>query len=43
VEDRIVKALGDDLASGSWERKYGHLRSPPEITCQLRLVIATAR
>jgi SAM-dependent methyltransferase len=43
VEDRIVEALGSDLASGRWDERYGHLRSLPEIACQLRLVIARAR
>ena len=41
VEDRIVKSLGDDLASGRWEAKHGHLRVLPSIRCQLRLVVAT--
>jgi SAM-dependent methyltransferase len=41
VEDRIVKELTDDLTSGRWDRKHGHLRDLPAIACQLRLVIAT--
>ncbi len=41
VEDRVVKVLSDDLTSGRWDRKHGHLRDLPAIACQLRLVIAT--
>jgi SAM-dependent methyltransferase len=41
VENRIVHAIADDLASGSWDARYGHLRAAPSITCQLRLVVAT--
>jgi SAM-dependent methyltransferase len=40
VEQAIVKRLSDDLASGAWDRKYGHLRTQPSMTCALRLVIA---
>ena len=40
VEDRIVKTLADDLASGKWDEKYGHLRKRPTINCQLRLIVA---
>lgn len=40
VEDRIVKSLADDLASGAWDKKYGHYRTQPSFTCALRLVIA---
>jgi SAM-dependent methyltransferase len=43
VEDRIVRTLGADLASGRWDEKYGYLRARPEIACQLRLVVATPR
>jgi SAM-dependent methyltransferase len=41
VEDRIVKAIAADLASGRWEQKYRHLRALAAIKCQLRLVVAT--
>jgi SAM-dependent methyltransferase len=41
VENRIVKALSDDLASGKWEEKYGHLRKRETINCQLRLIVAS--
>jgi SAM-dependent methyltransferase len=40
VERRIVAALTADLASGAWDRKYGHLRARPTIHCQLRLVVS---
>lgn len=37
----IVKRLADDLASGEWDRKYGHYREQPEFVCALRLIICT--
>lgn len=40
VEERIVKAIADDLRSGVWERKYGHLKQKETINCQLRLIVA---
>jgi SAM-dependent methyltransferase len=40
VENRIVKALTDDLASGKWDEKYGSLRKRETINCQLRLIVA---
>jgi SAM-dependent methyltransferase len=40
VEARIVQNLADELASGEWDRKYGHYRTQPTFTCALRLVIA---
>ncbi len=40
VEERLVKSLADELASGEWDRKYGHLRTQPEYTAALRLVVA---
>lgn len=40
VEDRVVQALADDLASGAWDRRYGALRAKPCIDCQLRLIVA---
>ena len=43
VEERIVRTLGADLASGRWEAKYGHLRARAAIACQLRLVVSTPR
>ena len=40
VEDKMVKALEDDLKSGEWDKKYGHFRSEPTFTCALRLIIS---
>lgn len=40
LEEQYVKALADDLASGEWDRKYGHFRTQPEFTGALRLIIA---
>lgn len=40
TEERMVKALADDLASGEWDRKYGHFRTQPSFTCALRLIVA---
>lgn len=39
VEQRVVATLADELASGEWDRKYGHYRQMPSLTCGLRLVI----
>jgi SAM-dependent methyltransferase len=40
AEIRMVKALADDLATGEWDRKYGHFRTQPSFTCALRLIVA---
>jgi SAM-dependent methyltransferase len=40
AEERIVAAIARDLASGEWDRRYGHLRTQPTINCQLRLIVA---
>lgn len=37
--ERFVQALTEDLASGGWDRKYGHLRSQPYFVGPLKLVI----
>lgn len=42
VEERLVKALADDLKSGEWDRKFGEFRLKPSYTCALRLIIARA-
>jgi len=39
-EDILVQRLADDLASGEWDRKYGHYRTMPAFTCALRLVVS---
>lgn len=41
VEEKLVKALSDDLKSGEWDKKYGKYRQMPSYTCALRLIIAT--
>ena len=40
VEKRAVEHLRRDLESGEWDRRYGHLRSTPELDVGLRLVRA---
>lgn len=37
--DRFVRALTEDLQSGAWDRKYGHLRSQPYFHGPLQLVV----
>lgn len=39
VEARCVQALADDLASGEWDKKYGHFRTMPEWVGTIRLMI----
>jgi SAM-dependent methyltransferase len=41
AENRIVQAIADDLATGRWDARYGHLRAASHIKCQLRLIVAT--
>ncbi|MCW2541538.1 MAG: Methyltransferase type 11 [Frankiales bacterium] len=40
VVDRAVAELRADLASGSWDRRYGSLRRQPEFAGSLRLITA---
>lgn len=40
MEEVMVKRLADELTSGEWDRKYGHLRTQESFTCAMRLVIA---
>ncbi|MBM7046699.1 MULTISPECIES: class I SAM-dependent methyltransferase [Rhizobium] len=40
VGERFVAELGRDLADGSWDRRYGGLRTQPFFEGSLRLVIA---
>jgi hypothetical protein len=40
TEARFVHRLGDDLASGTWDERYGHLRTQPSYDGALRLVTA---
>jgi SAM-dependent methyltransferase len=39
---RSVKALGDDLKSGAWDRKYGEWRTKPQFEGSLRLIVSQA-
>jgi SAM-dependent methyltransferase len=42
-DDVVARAIGDlrrDLASGDWDRRYGHLRTTPEYDAGLRLITA---
>jgi SAM-dependent methyltransferase len=41
VEDRIIAALSEDLASGAWDERHGHLRTQPEYEGGLRLIVAS--
>jgi Methyltransferase domain len=38
-EARAVNALADDLASGRWDRRFGHLRHQDSFVGSLRLVV----
>jgi hypothetical protein len=40
IVDRIVAALGRDLADGSWAARHGHLRELAEHDVGMRLVVA---
>jgi hypothetical protein len=44
VDDRVeatyVDRLADDLASGRWDRRFGHLRTQPSFAGSLRLVVS---
>lgn len=39
-QEASVQRLADDLRSGAWDRKYGHLRTQPFFTGALRLITA---
>ena len=39
VEDRFVKTLAADLASGRWDERHGHLRTQPTFEGALRLIV----
>jgi len=41
VVDRVVAEISRDLASGSWDERYGHLRALDALDVGLRLVVAT--
>ncbi|HZH94595.1 MAG TPA: class I SAM-dependent methyltransferase [Flavisolibacter sp.] len=40
AQNRLVQRLENDLKSGEWDRKYGHLRLEPTFTGALRLIIS---
>ena len=40
MEDEFVARLEKDLKSGEWDRRYGHLRTQPEFSCTLRLIVS---
>jgi SAM-dependent methyltransferase len=42
ISDRFVAELGCDLDNGTWDRRYGHLRTQPFFDGSLRLIIDTA-
>jgi SAM-dependent methyltransferase len=39
AEKRFVEKLSRDLADGTWDRKYGHLRTQSEFDGSLRLIV----
>jgi hypothetical protein len=39
VEARCVERLAADLASGSWDQRHGDLRSLPEYSGAIRLIV----
>jgi hypothetical protein len=41
VQDRFTGDLSRDLADGTWDRKYGHLRTQP--TFDGSLILVTSR
>jgi SAM-dependent methyltransferase len=41
VVERVVRAVEEDLQSGAWERRHGHLRQLAEYDAGLRLIDAT--
>jgi SAM-dependent methyltransferase len=40
VAEDYARHLREDLASGAWDRKFGHLRARPELAGSLRLIVA---
>lgn len=41
VHDRFTTHLGGDLADGTWDRRFGHLRTQPTFDGSLVLVVST--
>ena len=42
IIERGLARLATDLASGEWDRRHGQLRSQPEFSGALRLVVGAA-
>ena len=40
AQQRIIRTLRDDLASGAWDRRYGHLRNQPTFAGSMRLIVS---
>lgn len=40
VEERVVRAVERDLLSGSWDERYGHLRSQRSFDAGMRLIVS---
>jgi hypothetical protein len=43
VLERVVTEVGRDLKDGTWDRRYGHLRSLDEYDVGLRLIVGKPR
>jgi hypothetical protein len=41
--ERGLDALREDLESGAWDERHGHLRTAPELDIGLRLVVSELR
>ena len=40
AQQRFIRTLRDDLASGAWDRRYGHLRNQPTFEGSMRLIVS---
>jgi SAM-dependent methyltransferase len=40
LENEFVSRLKRELDSGEWDRKHGHLRTRPDFSCTLRLIVS---
>lgn len=40
LEEKYAKGLEASLASGEWDKKYGHFRTQKSFTCALRLIVS---
>lgn len=40
MEEELVQRLAGELASGAWDKKYGHFRTQAEFVCALRLIVS---